>query len=42
LDDLGATLLICTSDLPRLIKEGHAEAAQLMKSLVAYIGATDN
>jgi hypothetical protein len=42
LDDLGATLLICTSDLPRLIKEGHAEAAQLMKSLVAYIGAADN
>jgi hypothetical protein len=42
LDDLGATLLICTSDLPRLIKEGHTEAAQLMKSLVAYIGAADN
>jgi hypothetical protein len=42
LDDLGATLLICTSDLPRLIKEGHAEAAQLMKSLVAYIGTADN
>jgi hypothetical protein len=42
LDDLGATLVICTSDLPRLIKEGHAEAAQLMKSLVAYIGTADN
>jgi hypothetical protein len=42
LDDLGATLLICTSDLPRLIKEGHTEAAQLMKSLLAYIGTADN
>jgi hypothetical protein len=32
-----ATLLICTSDLPRLVREGHVEAAQLLKSLVAYV-----
>jgi hypothetical protein len=32
-----ATLLICTSDLPRLVREGHVEAAQLLKSLMAYV-----
>jgi hypothetical protein len=34
-----ATLLICTSDLPRLVREGHVEAAQLLKSLVAYVSS---
>jgi hypothetical protein len=32
-----ATLLICTSDLPRLVREGHVEATQLLKSLMAYV-----
>jgi hypothetical protein len=41
LDDLGATLVICTSDLPRLIKEGYVEAAQLMKSLLAYVAGAE-
>jgi hypothetical protein len=34
-----ATLLICTSDLPRLVREGHVEAAQLLKSLMAYVSS---
>ena len=37
LTDLGANLLICTSDLPRLIREGHAEAACLYQSLISYL-----
>jgi hypothetical protein len=37
LTEQDAQLLICTSDLPRLVREGHMEAAQLMKSLLTYI-----
>jgi hypothetical protein len=37
LTEQDAQLLICTSDLARLVREGHVEAAQLMKSLLTYI-----
>jgi hypothetical protein len=36
-----STLLICTSDLPRLVRKGHVEAAQLLKSLTAYVAGNE-
>ena len=30
-------ILVCTSDLPKLVKEGHVEALALIKSLSAYV-----
>ena len=30
-------ILVCTSDLPKLVREGHVEALALMKSLYSYI-----
>lgn len=42
LSDLNSTLLICTSNLPQLMQNGCAEAAQLYKSLCSYAaGASD-
>lgn len=37
LQDLDLGLLVCTSDLPRLIREEHPEALALYKSLVSYL-----
>lgn len=37
LQDLDLGLLVCTSALPRLIKNGHPEALALFESLAAYL-----
>lgn len=37
LQDLDLQLLVCTSDLPALIKEGHPEALALYRSLVSCL-----
>lgn len=37
LQDLDLGLLVCTSDLPRLIREEHPEALALYQSLVSYL-----
>lgn len=37
LQDLDLQLLVCTSDLPGLIRTGHPEALALYKSLIAYL-----
>lgn len=39
LTDLQSNVLICTSNLPRLVKEGHVEAACLFKSLTNYLSS---
>ena len=37
LTDLDLGVLVCTSDLPKLIQDGRAEAAALYRSLVSYL-----
>lgn len=37
LQDLDLGLLVCTSDLPGLIQEGHPEARSLCESLISYL-----
>lgn len=37
LKDLDMGILVCTSDLPRLMKEGRPEAAALYSSLLSYL-----
>ena len=39
LSDLDLGVLVCTSDLPRLMKEGHPEAQALYDSLTSYLPA---
>ena len=39
LSDLDLGILVCTSDLPRLMKEGHPEAQALYDSLTSYLPA---
>lgn len=40
LTDLDLDILVCTADLPMLVKEGHPEAMWLKRSLEDYVGST--